>query len=165
MHCPLITTLGAAAALAIALPAVAQPYGTSSYGPAPPYAQQRGTSPVPAPGYGPPTGGYSAPYVAPAQSEGAAAAGAYGADTAYAAPMVSCDNGPANSSYQCDQMGAYWSYGDTAPYDADAAARADPNAAAYVSRGCRLAPAQASGAEQRYVRVCPDGSGKYRVGG
>jgi len=155
----MMTTMAAAAALAAAAPVAAQPWGSSSYGPVPPYAEQHGPSPVPAPGFGPPRRGYAYPYAPPAQAHGASA-GAYGADTAYAAPM-GCDGG----AQKCDQAGAYWSYDETLPFDADPAARADPNAAAYVSRGCRLAPAQAGGAEQRYLRVCPDGSGKYRVGG
>ncbi|CAN7266422.1 hypothetical protein LJR219_001174 [Phenylobacterium sp. LjRoot219] len=143
----MMITIGAAAALVIAAPVAAQPYGSASYGPAPPYAQPRGPSPAPAPGFGPPTAGYSYSY-APNPSEGAASVGAYGANTAGIAPMS-------------DQTGGYWNYSDTVPYDTDATARADPNAAGYVSRGCRLAPT-GSGADARYVRVCPDGSGKYR---
>jgi phage tail tape-measure protein len=73
--------------------------------------------------------------------------------------------GHAHDKHQCDSTGAYWSYNDTVPYGADATASADPNAPAYVSRGCRLAPAQVSGSDYRYVRVCPDGTGKYRITG
>lgn len=155
MHCATMTPIAAAAALAIAAPVAAQPYGSASYGPMPPYAQQRDASPVPAPGSGPSGTGYAYPYVPPAQRYGATAE-AYGANASTAA----CDN-----AQKCDEAGAWWSYGETLPYDTDAAAAADPNAASYVSRGCRLAPAQASGADQRYVRVCPDGRGKYRVSG
>lgn len=152
MHCARITPIAAAAALAIAAPVTAQPYGSATYGPAPPYAQDRAPSPIPAPGFNPPGGGYAYPYVPPAQRYGATAE-AYGANAA----TLAC------AAQTCDQAGAYWSYGETLPYGTDAAARADPDAAAYVSRGCRLAPA-ASGSDQRYIRVCPDGQGKYRVG-
>jgi len=158
MHA-IMRTLVAAAALAATAPVAAQPYGSASYGPMPPYAQQRDPSPVPAPGYGLGQPGYAYRYVAPSQRYGATAE-AYGADVAATASTAGCDNG----AQKCDLAGAYWSFGETLPLDTDAAASADPNAAAYASRGCRLAPAQVSGSDQRYVRVCPDGRGKYRIG-
>lgn len=73
--------------------------------------------------------------------------------------------GHAHDKHRCDQTGAYWSYADTVPYQADTAAPADPRTAEYVSRGCRLAPAAVEGQEARYVRVCPDASGRYRISG
>lgn len=73
--------------------------------------------------------------------------------------------GHAHDKHQCDQRGAYWSYGDTVPYRVDNAVAPDPHAAEYVSRGCRLAPATVNGQESRYVRVCPDADGRYRIAG
>jgi len=72
---------------------------------------------------------------------------------------------------KCDQAGLYFSYADTYPYreaDFDRTSRSgqyDYNY--YARRGCRLAPAPADdrGDEIRYVRVCPDGDGRYRVTG
>ena len=70
--------------------------------------------------------------------------------------------GHAHDKHKCDQRGAYWNYSDTVPYQSSPA-NPDPNAAGYTSRGCRLAPAQVSGEDYRYVRVCPDANGRYRV--
>ena len=70
---------------------------------------------------------------------------------------------------KCDQQGLYFSYNDTYPYreaDFDRAARSgDYDYRYYAQKGCRLAPAPANdrGDELRYVRVCPDGDGHYRV--
>jgi hypothetical protein len=64
--------------------------------------------------------------------------------------------GHAHDRHQCDQQGAYWAYADTAPYAAGAA----PDA--YGGQGCRMAQA-AVGNQTQYVRVCPDGSGRYRI--
>jgi phage tail tape-measure protein len=71
--------------------------------------------------------------------------------------------GHAHDKHQCDERGAYWSYSDTVPYQVDNAVAPDPRAAEYASRGCRLAPAAANGQEARYVRVCPDADGRYRI--
>ena len=73
--------------------------------------------------------------------------------------------GHANDKYKCDQQGAYWSYNDTVPYQVDSNVYRDDRSADYSRRGCRLAPAPVSDADYRYVRVCPDGSGRYRVTG
>lgn len=73
--------------------------------------------------------------------------------------------GHANDKYKCDQQGAYWSYNDTVPYRVDSDVYRDDRYADYSRRGCRLAPAPVSGSDYRYVRVCPDGSGRYRVTG
>jgi uncharacterized protein YcfJ len=145
----------------------------------------------------------------PPADNGPPAAGAYGANTAYAAP-VQCNNnsavtagligalaggvlgsnvaghgnktggtvlgalvgggagaaiGHANDKYKCDQRGAYWSYNDTVPYQVDSSVYRDDHYADYSRRGCRLAPAPVNSADSRYVRVCPDADGRYRVTG
>jgi hypothetical protein len=73
--------------------------------------------------------------------------------------------GHANDKYKCDKQGAYWSYNDTVPYRVDSRVYRDDRASAYSQRGCRLAPAPVNSSDYRYVRVCPDGSGRYRVAG
>ena len=72
---------------------------------------------------------------------------------------------------KCDQQGLYFSYNDTYAYreaDFDRMARSgDYDYNYYARKGCRLAPAPANdrGDELRYVRVCPDSEGHYRVTG
>jgi hypothetical protein len=73
--------------------------------------------------------------------------------------------GHAHDKHQCDKRGAYWAYADTVPYRVDPAVAPDPNAAQYASQGCRLAPASVNDQETRYVRVCPDPDGRYRIAG
>ena len=73
--------------------------------------------------------------------------------------------GHASDKYKCDQRGAYWSYNDTVPYRVDSSVYRDDRYADYSRRGCRLAPAPVNGSDYRYVRVCPDGEGRYRVTG
>lgn len=73
--------------------------------------------------------------------------------------------GHANDKYKCDQRGAYWSYNDTVPYRVDSDVYRDDRYAEYSRRGCRLAPAPVSDRDYRYVRVCPDAEGRYRVTG
>lgn len=144
-------------------------------------------------------------YVAPS----APYAGAYGRDTAYAAP-IRCNNnsavtagiigaiaggvlgsnvagrgdrtegavlgglagagigaavGHANDRYKCDRRGAYWTYNDTVPYRVSDRVYRDDRYSYWSRRGCRLAPAPVNDSDYRYVRVCPDGSGRYRVAG
>jgi len=72
------------------------------------------------------------------------------------------------SNIKCDSRGAYYSYNQTQPYregyyDANGRWRTTATQAAY--RRCRIAPAptNAYGSEYRYVRVCPDSSGRYRI--
>lgn len=65
-----------------------------------------------------------------------------------------------NASAKCDTRGNYWTYEQTQPYR-DSSGR-------YASAGerCRLAPAPTDyngRVETRYVRVCPDADGRYRV--
>ena len=76
------------------------------------------------------------------------------------------------STAHCDARGYYYSYDQTMPYREDAAdlgrrsGQYDYNQ--YARRGCRLAsaPAEYNGRmEYRYVRVCPDRQGRYRITG
>lgn len=67
-----------------------------------------------------------------------------------------------NASAKCDTRGAYYSYDQTQPY------RYSDGRYASASERCRLAPAPAEyngRVENRYVRVCPDADGRYRVEG
>lgn len=73
--------------------------------------------------------------------------------------------GHANDKYRCDQRGAYWSYGDTVPYRVSSDVYRDDRSDYYSRRGCRLAPAPVTDTDYRYVRVCPDSNGRYRVTG
>lgn len=73
---------------------------------------------------------------------------------------------------RCDNRGQYWSYDDTVPYreSADYRDRAGGYSEwnRYNERKCRLvqAPTEYQGrTESRYVRVCPDSDGRYRVDG
>jgi len=76
------------------------------------------------------------------------------------------------SSYtaRCDSRGYYYSYNQTQPYregyyDAYGTWHATAPSPQYAS--CRLAtaPTDAYGQTYRYVRVCPDSSGRYRITG
>lgn len=67
-----------------------------------------------------------------------------------------------NASAKCDTRGNYWTYDQTQPY------RYSDGSYASASERCRLAPAPTEyngRVEQRYVRVCPDADGRYRVEG
>ncbi len=79
--------------------------------------------------------------------------------------------GIGRSAADCDNNGYYFSYDQTYPYregpwQQGASGRYDRGW--YESHGCRLAVAPATYAgdtEDRYVRVCPDADGRYRVTG
>lgn len=77
--------------------------------------------------------------------------------------------GVGGASARCDDRGYFYSYDQTIPYresDYDRARRSGRYDYAYYDRaGCRLAPAPVSGDDYRYVRVCPDSNGRYRVTG
>jgi hypothetical protein len=76
--------------------------------------------------------------------------------------------GNASSKYQCDQRGPYYSYNNTIAYREDRRFRSGNNDYAYYTRmRCRLAaaPIDNYGRDYRYVRVCPDASGRYRITG
>lgn len=67
-----------------------------------------------------------------------------------------------NASAKCDTRGAYYSYDQTQPY------RYSDGRYAAAGERCRLAPAPTEyngRVETRYVRVCPDADGRYRVDG
>jgi len=73
--------------------------------------------------------------------------------------------GHAHDKHQCDQQGVvYYNYTDTVPYQVDPSAPPDPRTTEYVNRGCRMAQASSNnGQDVRYVRVCPDPDGRYRI--
>jgi len=73
--------------------------------------------------------------------------------------------GHANDKYKCDRRGAYYSYNDTVPYRVSDNVYRDERAGYYRRMGCRLAPAPVSDSDYRYVRVCPDSTGRYRITG
>jgi hypothetical protein len=67
-----------------------------------------------------------------------------------------------NASAKCDTRGNYWTYEETQPY------RYADGRYASTNERCRLAPAPTEyngRVETRYVRVCPDSDGRYRVEG
>lgn len=74
--------------------------------------------------------------------------------------------GHANDKYRCDQRGAYFTYNETVPYQESPAYRSD-RYSQYQQMGCRLAsaPVDSRGSDFRYVRVCPDPDGRYRIVG
>jgi len=92
------------------------------------------------------------------RTEGAVLGGVVGAG-------VGAAIGHANDSYRCDSRGAYWSYNGTVPYRTSNEVYRDDRYAYYQRRGCRLAPAPVNDADYRYVRVCPDSDGRYRITG
>ena len=73
--------------------------------------------------------------------------------------------GHAHDVQKCDERGLYYSYNDTLPYRTSGDVYRDDRYAYYQQRGCRLAPAAVNDSEYRYVRVCPDADGRYRVTG
>jgi hypothetical protein len=77
--------------------------------------------------------------------------------------------GHANDRYKCDSRGVYFTRAETIPYREDAYASGyDSNRYRdWSRRGCRLAaaPTDSYGQDYRYVRVCPDASGRYRFVG
>ena len=76
-----------------------------------------------------------------------------------------------NSSARCDTRGYYFSYDQTVPYRVASgygydSRRRDSDFYRYNRMGCRLAlaPAYVNGdTDYRYVRVCPDSRGRYRI--
>jgi hypothetical protein len=71
---------------------------------------------------------------------------------------------------RCDDRGYYYTYEETFPYREDAAYRARRSGRFdydyYMRNRCRLAiaPAEWDGrVDYRYVRVCPDASGRFRI--
>jgi hypothetical protein len=70
---------------------------------------------------------------------------------------------------QCDREGYYFAYDETYPYregDWEARRSGEYGYEYYSGRHCRLAEAPAywhGGMDYRYVRVCPDDRGRYRI--
>ncbi|MDB5445801.1 MAG: hypothetical protein JWQ97_1118 [Phenylobacterium sp.] len=162
------------------------------YGPAPVWDDSRWSSAAPARGYGPApyAGSYGAntAYAAPVRCNnnsavtagviGALAGGVLGNSVsrgggrtggtvlgALVGGGVGAAVGHAHDVQKCDQRGAYYSYNDTVPYRVSNDVYRDDRASDYTRRGCRLAPAPVNDSEYRYVRVCPDPDGRYRVTG
>jgi hypothetical protein len=76
--------------------------------------------------------------------------------------------GNANDKYKCDSRGPYFTYNDTVPYRESRSWRYGSYDTNYYTRQrCRLAPAPVDsyGNDYRYVRVCPDTDGRYRITG
>lgn len=68
----------------------------------------------------------------------------------------------------CDSRGPYFTYNETLPYREGRNRYASSYDYGYYTRQrCRLAaaPVDAYGRDYRYVRVCPDGDGRYRITG
>jgi hypothetical protein len=73
-----------------------------------------------------------------------------------------------DNNYKCDSRGPYFSYDDTLPYREGRQRYSSAYDYNYYSRQrCRLAaaPVDAYGRDLRYVRVCPDDQGRYRITG
>jgi len=157
------------------------------YGPAPVWDETHWAYYVPA---APAAGYYSAPtsYVGPAvhcDNSGAVGAGVLGAlagavlGSNIAAHGVKTEGavlggvvgagigaavGHAHDRYKCDTRGPYFTYNETIPYREDPHWRT-PRYAEYERMHCRLAsaPVDPDGRDYRYVRVCPDPNGRYRI--
>lgn len=163
------------------------------YGPAPVWSDSNWAYyAAPAPYYAPaaPTYGYNSAYTAPAvkcdnsstvgagvigaiagavlgsnvaarnaRTEGAVLGGLVGAGVGAAV-------GHAHDKYKCDQRGPYFTYNETIPYREDTRWRSS-RYSEYQRMGCRLAtaPIDSDGRDYRYVRVCPDPDGRYRIMG
>ncbi|HET6970907.1 MAG TPA: glycine zipper 2TM domain-containing protein [Phenylobacterium sp.] len=96
-----------------------------------------------------------------ARPEGAIVGGVLGAAAGSAI-------GHAHDRYKCDRRGPYFSYRETIPYREGGerfASRYDYDW--YRDHRCRLAaaPVDPDGRDIRYVRVCPDSDGRYRITG
>jgi hypothetical protein len=74
--------------------------------------------------------------------------------------------GNAHDHYRCDTQGPYYSYEDTIAYQ-EAPEYRTGRYDDYARMRCRLAPApiDRDGQDVRYVRVCPDADGRYRITG
>jgi hypothetical protein len=95
------------------------------------------------------------------RSDGAVLGGVVGAGVGAAV-------GHANDRYKCDNRGPYYSYDDTVPYRESSSYRSGRyDYRYYADRRCRLvsAPVDPDGRDYRYVRVCPDEDGRYRITG
>jgi len=80
---------------------------------------------------------------------------------------VGASIGNASARSKCDTRGAYWTYDETVPYR-EGTRSSYSSSRIYSERRCRLAPAPTEyqgRVETRYVRVCPDADGLYRLEG
>lgn len=96
-----------------------------------------------------------------ARTEGTVLGGVVGA-------AVGAGVGHANDKYKCDTRGPYFSYDDTMPYrEGRTRYRSSYDQSYYEQQQCRLAaaPVDAYGRDYRYVRVCPDRDGRFRITG
>jgi hypothetical protein len=96
-----------------------------------------------------------------ARTEGAVLGGVVGAGLGAAV-------GHANDQYRCDSRGPYFTYNETVPYREGSYRYSSRYDYGYYARNrCRLAPApiDSYGRDYRYVRVCPDDQGRYRITG
>ncbi len=76
--------------------------------------------------------------------------------------------GNANDRYKCDSRGPYFTQDETVPYREGRRRYSSAYDTNYYTRqSCRLAaaPVDAYGRDVRYVRVCPDSQGRYRITG
>lgn len=76
--------------------------------------------------------------------------------------------GNANDKYKCDSAGPYFTYDETMPYREGRNRFASSYDQGYYTRQkCRLAqaPVDSYGRDVRYVRVCPDDKGRFRITG
>lgn len=95
------------------------------------------------------------------RTEGAVLGGVVGA-------IAGAAVGSAHDRYKCDNRGPYYSYEDTIAYREASDFRSGRyDRDYYVRMHCRLAAAPIDGDNQdyRYVRVCPDADGRYRITG
>lgn len=95
------------------------------------------------------------------RTEGAVLGGVVGA-------AVGAAVGHSKDKYRCDSRGPYFTYDETVPYREGRNRYSSAYDSSYYSRQqCRLAaaPVDAYGRDVRYVRVCPDGQGRYRITG
>lgn len=81
--------------------------------------------------------------------------------------VLGANVGKAAAKARCDEAGYYYNYADTVPYRESRYARSGEYDYRYYARQrCRLAPAPVDRyGDVRYVRVCPDGQGRYRITG
>jgi hypothetical protein len=149
MHCATRTALTAALALAIAASTAAQVH-------AQPGAPPAGANAAPADCSVSGGGGAFNPNLAARgdMTAGAVLGGVVGAGAG---------GGRTYDRRQCDEHGAYWTYGDSWPYQIYHSVGPDPRAVEDAKRGCRLAPAAINDQEARWVSVCPDANGRYRI--
>lgn len=168
-------------------------YGYGSYvriyGPAPVWDESRWAAPPPAAGYYGRDTAYTAGAGCRSNNNGSVAGGIIGALAGAALGSNVAANGRgtegavlgavvgggigaavghANDKYRCDSYGPYFSYNETIPYREAREFRSGRYDYSYYSRQrCRLAaaPIDRYGEDYRYVRVCPDRQGRYRITG